>query len=236
MSLIHEAQCQHGAKRRFDKPINPDHKSWMQNPETGTKVYAINACMKSKDPLQIWVKSSTANNDSKLQSTYKIDKIEDPFTQRDHNGKGHDTFKLSGISSDDQSIAISVIKNNEKGDYSTMVFGVTVIKNGQQYHLPQQKIINTYWQRPDAVLSESGNRLVIHTGISVKLFEYNQSQDQFLLVGEQSLKSIHPWSYREGSLYITSEGERVFFAMHSPRKENETSKKEYYLVSFNAAP
>lgn len=186
--------------------------SYLEQPKLGQKMWLIHDC--ENKPAQLYIQHG---DDTAHHQIYTLPTIEHEFAyteQVNYVDKVRDGFK--DISTDGRTVLMEQIDRvNYAFVHLDMVvlsqLTVNILRHDQIYSLPQQRLISID-DHAFARLSADGDRVVIASNHTLKLYEYQPEHDQYYWVGQYvytAQDTMNPYS-----LMLTNNGLTALISTH----------------------
>lgn len=196
---------------------------YISTADKSVQAWFVSGCQGSNATLFI----QDTNNSDEVKS-YTLPIIDHSFATFSGSKPYHvQTFnELKGISDDGKTIMIQLLDDNSDSS-NALNFNVVsqlatiVYKNDKIYALPLQKLIS-HNDFPHVRLSADGSKVVVASEYSVKLFEYNNELDQFVLAGLYQHKNTKPLSTY--NFQVSHDGLSVYLEIESKLHQIQFTK------------
>lgn len=184
--------------------------SYLELPKLAQKMWLIQAC--EGKPAQLYVQQG---DDAAGHRLYTLPTMAHEFAYTEqvrYVYKIRDGFK--DISTDGQTVLMEQIDrvNYHFGDLKMVVLSqvtLQILRHDQIYSLPQQRLISID-DHAFARLSADGDRVVIATNHTLKLYEYQPEHDQYHWVGQYTHTA--PDDINPASLLLPNNGLTALFS------------------------
>ena len=190
--------------------------SYVEHDAFSKKIWFITDC--KNQPAKLYIKTGDA------VSTYTLPVIDHEFAYTsEYDSIAKVEYGLKDINPDGETFSIERIDHVNYAyvtqdiiPYDIVVSQLTVdiFKNNKVYTIPQQRMISTD-DNAFSRLSADGHRVVIASNYALKLYEYQEAKDKFVLVGRYKYDQEN--YINEASLQVSNDGLEAFI------------KSRYYL-------